>query len=347
MKETPTSSVVRTRYFAFKRSLELSGDQVQGDAGSFFMTKSQSSQTSKAFTLIELLVVIAIIAILAAMLLPALAYAKQQAQGTHCLNSMKEMNYAWIMYSSDAADQLPGNDYHTEVTYSQGNWMSGNELLGTKNHQDNTNTDLITLPQYAQLGPYLKNPKVQQCVASKSLCVTDNGDFPLVRNVSMSVFMGSISNAVEGDDLNAGFQLFTKSTAIVGHTPEGRAFGPATAMVFIDERDESIDDGEFLIEMIDWSVPRMANVPAGYHAGAGLVSFSDGHAEIHKWYSGLCLATQVGGAVIWQSGRPDNFAGITDNNFSDLGWLQMHATFTSQAGVEPGDTAIRFAKPNR
>ena len=77
------------------------------------MLKSGLAKTSKAntsgFSLVELLVVIAIIAILSALLLPALARAKQKGKQMTELNAGRQLFLAWQMYSSDNDDAiLPG-----------------------------------------------------------------------------------------------------------------------------------------------------------------------------------------------------------------------------------------------
>ena len=71
------------------------------------MLERKISDARKAFTLIELLVVIAIIAILAAMLLPALARAKEAGKRTACLNNLRQLSLAAQMYAGDNQGTYP------------------------------------------------------------------------------------------------------------------------------------------------------------------------------------------------------------------------------------------------
>ena len=77
------------------------------ERGSHVHSRHSAASYAGGFTFIELLVVIAIIAILAALLLPALSNAKNKGTCISCLNNLKQMGVALVVYASDNSDRVP------------------------------------------------------------------------------------------------------------------------------------------------------------------------------------------------------------------------------------------------
>jgi len=140
------------------------------------MKRTQSTQATRevsrrtGFTLIELLVVIAIIAVLAAMLLPALAKAKEKAIRVQCTSNVKQLALAVHMYAGDSADSMPAPNWNAPWTPP---WGKGWLYDGTSGSVPNLlNAPYNTNPQLAyvggQLWDYIKNMAVYRCPWDKT-----------------------------------------------------------------------------------------------------------------------------------------------------------------------------------
>jgi len=269
----------------------------------------------RGFTLIELLVVIAIIAILAGLLLPSLTRAKAKARGIQCLNNQRQLSLAWWMYVEDNNNTLlfASEDPAQPATYSY-SWVVGTMDFNPNNR---ANWDADVGVKKSLLWPYCgQNLAIWKCPSDRSVVIVNRVSKPRVRTTSMNLYLGGWSGTDGGwGPLVNNYQIFLRYSDLIEP-------GPANTFLFTDMREDSIDMGNFGVNMAGWPDKPAAygfwDLPGFYHNRSGSFAFADGHSEFKRWLDARTTPPIKPGI-----GYPDRF---NSPNNRDIDWLQDHAT---------------------
>jgi prepilin-type N-terminal cleavage/methylation domain-containing protein/prepilin-type processing-associated H-X9-DG protein len=275
---------------------------------------AKQERRRNGFTLIELAVVLATLALLAAMLLPALAQTRQNSQVIECLANERQLSTAALMFANDNSDSLvPIGSLAWQPASFAGNPLNNPQLQpGGALAQfcpGNLQSAPMTAGQYFDnwiraglLYPYIQSIAIYKCPADLSRCPYGaNPSFAKDsdRTYSANCYMGGLNW------WNHNYKLYRKQTDL--HSP-----GPDGIWYFIEENPASIDDCYFAM---DPDRPDLwYNSPAVLHGFSSMISYGDGHVQVHKWTDANMISDK----------NPANPPGCNvkaDPTSSDLAWF--------------------------
>ncbi len=249
---------------------------------------------SNGFTLVELMIIIAIVALLAALLLPGMSQAKARAQSAVCRANLKQLGAGWRAYCDDHTDSLVANKWRV-VTWnddcpegaqsSADSWVLGDATFDvhTWNIQNGSLYRFV-----GSTGPY-------HCPADRSTVSDRRPALLRTRSYSMSYYMNGSPWKPERK---------TKLSEILY---------PDQTFVFLDEHENSINDGVFFVHVPGDLGERTAGVhwmdlPANRHSQGCNLAFADGRVDHLKW--------------LWPKNRDPDMPVANEADLHDLRSLQ-------------------------
>ena len=277
-----------------------------------------SKRTGPGFTLVELLVVISIIALLMAILLPALARAREQGKRSVCLNYQRQLTAAWMMYADDNSDKIVCGDAE-----EYGDWETSTLLYACPG-TDPTNSHCREKPwvlndwdstlTLAQKKDKIMNGALFRFVKDIKAYKCPRGNADEVRTYSLPDGMNC--KVISGDPTNG---VGSGAVLIKNRLQIRKSY----------ERFVFVENGGLLTgTMGGWTVyvTRYAwwDIPSARHGDGTTFSFVDGHAEYHKWLEPTTFADIKKG--ISSSGNP-----VHDGN-KDIRWASIGAWGSDAAG---------------
>lgn len=229
-------------------------------------------KTQKAFTLIELLVVIAIIAVLMAILMPALSRAREQGKRVVCLNNLKQLTLAWMMYADANNDKIvngaPLGAAGVATVPTAGDHRDEKPWVGRAWHDNYASGEMLTEAQQKNaieegaLWPYCKNLKLYNCPTGVK------GQFLTYAIMDGMNGMAQYRDPAVRSDPSIWVKLKTNI-----HKPS-----PANRIVFIDEGWVTPDS-----YAVEYAKEAWWDDPPSRHGDGTNVSFADGRSDYYKW----------------------------------------------------------------
>jgi len=250
------------------------------------------SRSRNGFTLIELLVVIAIIAILAALLLPVLSRAKIQAQKTFCMNNLRQIQLAWVLYCNANDDQIAPVSNYGDTGPNDANIQPGHAEYQMYPGNVNSPFDYST---NSALYNYHRSRVLWQCPAD-----------PLKNSISQPARSYSVNGWMNPTPSTAGQSYLHPQGTYRVFKKQSDILSSSGIYIVLEESPGTIND-DWFVECPD-TPAEWTDMPASYHNKTSMLLFADGHAENRFW---------TDRAVVTQEG---NFV-PNDPKSDDLPWL--------------------------